>query len=100
MQEGKLGTADLTGGTITLSNIGTIGGTYCRPILVVPEVCIGALGKFSTVPAFDAKGQVYPATVMHVGWTADHRILDGATVARFSNEMKDLIENPEALALY
>lgn len=99
-KEGKLGQADLAGGTITLSNIGVIGGTYCRPVLVVPEVMIGALGKFTTVAAFDAKGVAHPSTVMHLSWTADHRVLDGATVARFSNEMKELIENPEALVLY
>jgi len=99
-KQGKLGQADLQGGTITLSNIGTIGGTYCRPVLVVPEVCIGALGKFTQTATFDSKGNVQPATVMHIAWTADHRILDGATVARFANEMKELIENPESLILY
>lgn len=97
---GKLSTDDLKGGTITLSNIGTIGGTYCTPILVVPEAAIGALGKFYVKAAFDAKGQVYPSTVMNIGWTADHRALDGATVARFANEMKNYIENPHEMMLY
>ena len=41
-KEGKLGREHLTGGTYTLSNIGTIGGTYASPILVLPEVAIGA----------------------------------------------------------
>lgn len=98
--QGKLGPEDLKGGTITLSNIGTIGGTYCSPILVVPEAAIGALGKFYTKAAFDAKGHVYPSTVMNIGWTADHRALDGATVARFSNEMKHFIEHPAEMMLY
>uniref|UniRef100_A0A3Q3RAD9 Dihydrolipoamide acetyltransferase component of pyruvate dehydrogenase complex n=1 Tax=Monopterus albus TaxID=43700 RepID=A0A3Q3RAD9_MONAL len=42
---GQLGTADLTGGTFTLSNIGSIGGTYAKPVILPPEVTIGALGK-------------------------------------------------------
>ena len=41
----KLSTNDLTGGTFTLSNVGAIGGTYTSPLIVVPEVCIGAMGK-------------------------------------------------------
>jgi 2-oxoisovalerate dehydrogenase E2 component (dihydrolipoyl transacylase) len=98
--QGKLGPDDLKGGTITLSNIGTIGGTYCSPVLVVPEAAIGALGKFYTKAAFDAKGQVYPSTVFNIGWTADHRALDGASVAKFSNEMKHYIENPQEMMLY
>lgn len=97
---GKLGKDDLSGGTFTLSNIGTIGGTYCRPILVVPEVTIGALGKFHVVPRFDKEGKVVPSTVMHIGWTADHRVLDGATVARFSNAWKDFLENPHTMGLF
>uniref|UniRef100_UPI003AAE093A lipoamide acyltransferase component of branched-chain alpha-keto acid dehydrogenase complex, mitochondrial n=1 Tax=Centroberyx gerrardi TaxID=166262 RepID=UPI003AAE093A len=42
---GQLGTAELTGGTFTLSNIGSIGGTYAKPVILPPEVAIGALGK-------------------------------------------------------
>uniref|UniRef100_A0A4W6FV97 Dihydrolipoamide acetyltransferase component of pyruvate dehydrogenase complex n=2 Tax=Lates calcarifer TaxID=8187 RepID=A0A4W6FV97_LATCA len=42
---GQLGTSDLTGGTFTLSNIGSIGGTYAKPVILPPEVAIGALGK-------------------------------------------------------
>ena len=49
---------DITGGTFTLSNIGAIGGTVCRPIVFVPEVMIGALGKTQKTPAFNAKGEV------------------------------------------
>lgn len=93
-QQAKLGTADLTGGTFTLSNIGAIGGTYCVPLIVCPEVMIGALGKFQKVPRFNEKMEVVPTTIMNVGWTADHRVLDGATVARFSNLWKSYIENP------
>ncbi|KAJ8306174.1 hypothetical protein KUTeg_016719 [Tegillarca granosa] len=43
---GKLGTSELTGGTFSLSNIGAIGGTYARPVILPPNVAIGALGKF------------------------------------------------------
>eukprot|EP00461_Guttulinopsis_vulgaris_P001404 UN01404 len=68
--------------------------------LVVPEAAICALGKMVTKPAFDKNGQVYPQTVMNIGWTADHRALDGATVARFSNEFKNYIENPHEMLLY
>jgi len=47
---GKLSTQDLTGGTFSLSNIGSIGGTYAKPVVLPPEVAIGALGKIYTVP--------------------------------------------------
>jgi len=91
---------DITGGTFTLSNIGAIGGTVCRPIVFVPEVMIGALGKTQKTPAFNAKGEVVAKSMMHVAWSADHRLIDGATVARFSNRWKDYIERPEEMVLF
>lgn len=93
-QEGRLGKDDLTGGTFTLSNIGTIGGTYMSPLIVVPEVVIGALGGFQVLPRYDSSMQLKATRVMNISWSGDHRVLDGATVARFSNLWKAFIENP------
>ena len=96
---GKLEKQHLEGGTFTLSNVGAIGGTYASPVLFLPQVAIGAIGKIQTVPRFDASNQVYPANILTVSWSADHRVIDGATMARFSNEMKSFIENPNAMIL-
>merc|ERR1719312_495832 len=96
---GKLSTKDLTGGTFSLSNIGSIGGTYASPVILPPEVAIGALGKVRVLPRYNAQGEVYPAHVMNVSWSADHRVLEGAIVARFSNLWKDYLENPTKLIL-
>ncbi|XP_010778395.1 lipoamide acyltransferase component of branched-chain alpha-keto acid dehydrogenase complex, mitochondrial, partial [Notothenia coriiceps] len=96
---GQLGTNELTGGTFTLSNIGSIGGTYAKPVILPPEVAIGALGKIQVLPRFDAGGQVVPAHIMNVSWSADHRIIDGATMSRFSNLWKEYLENPAAMVL-
>lgn len=49
--KGKLGMEDLSGGTFTISNIGIIGGTYMKPILVAPQVIIGAIGKVQVCTA-------------------------------------------------
>uniref|UniRef100_A0A8C8R7N3 Dihydrolipoamide acetyltransferase component of pyruvate dehydrogenase complex n=1 Tax=Pelusios castaneus TaxID=367368 RepID=A0A8C8R7N3_9SAUR len=95
----QLGTNDLTGGTFTLSNIGTIGGTYAKPVILPPEVAIGALGKIQVLPRFNGKGEVFKAQIMNVSWSADHRIIDGATMARFSNLWKSYLENPASMLL-
>ncbi|XP_042317630.1 lipoamide acyltransferase component of branched-chain alpha-keto acid dehydrogenase complex, mitochondrial [Sceloporus undulatus] len=95
----QLGTSDLTGGTFTLSNIGTIGGTYAKPVILPPEVAIGALGKIQIVPRFNGKGEIVKAQIMNVSWSADHRIIDGATMSRFSNLWKSYLENPASMLL-
>lgn len=89
---------DLKEGTITLSNIGSIGGTVCRPVIFSPEVIIAALGKISTLPVYEKK-QLFEQQFMHCQWTADHRVLDGANVARFCNKWKSYIEEPELMLL-
>ncbi|XP_028857659.1 lipoamide acyltransferase component of branched-chain alpha-keto acid dehydrogenase complex, mitochondrial isoform X2 [Denticeps clupeoides] len=96
---GQLGTADLTGGTFTLSNIGSIGGTYAKPVILPPEVAIGALGKVQILPRFNSKDEVVKAHIMNVSWSADHRIVDGATMSRFSNLWRSYLENPAAMVL-
>ncbi|XP_072919497.1 lipoamide acyltransferase component of branched-chain alpha-keto acid dehydrogenase complex, mitochondrial isoform X1 [Hemitrygon akajei] len=95
----QLGTNDLTGGTFTLSNIGTIGGTYAKPVILPPEVAIGAVGKIQVLPRFNDKGEIIQAQIMNVSWSADHRIIDGATMARFSNLWKSYLENPALMLL-
>ncbi|KAJ1692096.1 hypothetical protein LUZ63_008794 [Rhynchospora breviuscula] len=96
----KLNTDDVTGGTITLSNIGAIGGKFGSPLLNLPEVAIIALGRIQRLPRFDEDGNIYPASVTNVTIGADHRVVDGATVARFCNEWKNLIEKPQLLLLH
>ena len=98
--QNKLGGEELTGGTFTLSNIGSIGGTYASPVILAPQVAIGALGKIRRVPRFDAEDNVYAANMMSVSWSADHRVIDGATMARFSNLWKDYLENPEKMLVH
>lgn len=99
-KENKLGKTDLTGGTFTLSNIGAIGGTVASPILFVPQVAIGALGRSMSLPRFDEDGNVVKRDILTVSWSADHRVIDGATLARFSNRFKQLLERPGLMLLH
>ncbi|KAK3189415.1 hypothetical protein Dsin_028976 [Dipteronia sinensis] len=98
-KENKLSPADVSGGTITISNIGAIGGKFGSPLLNLPEVAIIAMGRIQKVAHFAEDGDVYPVSTMTINIGADHRVLDGATVARFCNEWKQFIENPEILLL-
>ena len=80
----KLTSKDLGQGTVCISNIGTIGGVNACPLILPPQVCIVAIGKMMTVPKL-IKDEVVPRTVIGVSYGCDHRVVDGATVARFSN---------------
>lgn len=62
----KLPPADISGGTITLSNIGSIGGKFGSPLINVPEVAIIALGKIQKVAHIGDDGTVYPVSLMTV----------------------------------
>ena len=97
--EGKLAGEHLEGCTMSLSNIGSIGGTYMHPVIVPPQVAIGAVGSVKAVPRYtDASlTKVEPTRVMNISWSGDHRVIDGATMARFSNLMKQYIENPSTM---
>ncbi|KAF8401437.1 hypothetical protein HHK36_012376 [Tetracentron sinense] len=96
----KLSPEDISDGTMTLSNIGAIGGKFGSPLLNLPEVAIIAIGRIQKLPRFADDGSVYPASIINVNIGADHRVVDGATVARFCNEWKLLVEKPELLMLH
>ncbi|KAL9604496.1 MAG: hypothetical protein Q9219_000461 [cf. Caloplaca sp. 3 TL-2023] len=101
----KLTANDLTGGTITVSNIGSIGGTYVSPIIASEsEVAILGVGKKRVVPAFsddDGAGEVVRRKeVMHFSWSADHRVVDGASVAKCAEGVRGLVEVPERMMLW
>ncbi|KFD58278.1 hypothetical protein M513_01041 [Trichuris suis] len=95
--EGTLSHEELTGGTITLSNIGTIGGTYASPVLLPPQVTIGAIGRIQLLPRYDEERRLQPTFILCVSWSADHRVLDGAIVAKFSNIWKEYVETPSLI---
>lgn len=98
-KDGKLTPADLSGGTITVSNIGNIGGTYVAPVIVPTEVAILGVGRSRAVPVFDDAGQVTRGDMVNFSWSADHRVVDGATMARMGNRVRELIESPELMML-
>lgn len=91
---GKLSASDLTGGTITVSNIGSIGGTYVAPVVVQSEVAILGVGKSRTIPAFGENGEVVRKDVMNFSWSADHRVVDGATMAKMAERLRGYVEVP------
>ncbi|EFA11496.1 lipoamide acyltransferase component of branched-chain alpha-keto acid dehydrogenase complex, mitochondrial [Tribolium castaneum] len=98
-RSGSFSPQDLAGGTFTISNIGAIGGTYMKPVIMPPHVAIVALGASQVVPRFDDAGNVVPVEVLNLSGAADHRIIDGATMARFVQTLKRQIENPYLLFL-
>ena len=99
-RSGRVPAADLKGGTITISNIGAIGGTVATPIINKPESAIVALGKLQKLPRFNDKGEVEARSIMQVSWSGDHRTIDGGTIARFCNLWKSLLEEPSNMLVH
>jgi len=92
--DNKLGINDIKGGTITLSNIGVIGTKDPRPIIFDGQAVIGATGRTMVLPRYNEKMELQPRQIMNVRWVGDHRHIDGATLARFSNSFKRFLEEP------
>lgn len=99
-REGRVDQADLKGGTISISNIGALGGTYAAPIINAPEAAIVAIGKTQWLPRFDEHGAVQRRAIMTITWAGDHRFIDGGTIARFCNAWKGFLEAPETMLLH
>ncbi|CAH0017176.1 unnamed protein product [Clonostachys rhizophaga] len=98
--QGKLSPQDLSGGTITVSNIGNIGGTYLSPVIVEREVAILGIGRMRTVPAFDEEDNVVKKQICNFSWSADHRVIDGATMARAADVVRRVVEEPDVMVMH
>ncbi|MCP1367851.1 2-oxo acid dehydrogenase subunit E2, partial [Halomonas sp. BBD48] len=99
-REGRVAQDDLRDGTISISNIGALGGTYAAPIINAPEVAIVALGRVQHLPRFDTAGNVVSRAIMTVTWAGDHRLIDGGTIARFCNLWKGYLQEPQDMLLH
>ena len=98
-RDGKLTNADLSGGTFTVSNVGSIGGGVVSPVIVEGQSAIIGVGQMKSVPAFDEHGNVIRREECVLSWSADHRIVDGATVARAAHVVKQYLENPAQMVI-
>jgi pyruvate dehydrogenase E2 component (dihydrolipoamide acetyltransferase) len=95
---GKLTQADVGGATFTISNLGAIGGTYSTPIISQPEVAILLLGRSRYMPVV-VNEKIEVRLMMPLSLSYDHRLIDGATAARFLNEVKNFLQVPGRLLL-
>ncbi|MGL4339262.1 MAG: dihydrolipoamide acetyltransferase family protein [Rhodoglobus sp.] len=95
-RDGKTQPADMSGGTITITNIGSYGMDTGTPILNPGEVAIVALGSIKQKP-WVVDGQVLPRFVTTVGASFDHRIVDGDVASRFVADLASVLEEPALL---
>ncbi len=82
-RDGKMGPADMSGGCMSISSLGGIGGTHFTPIINAPEVAILGLSKGQMKPVWDGKAFV-PRLILPLSLSYDHRVIDGASAARFN----------------
>ena len=97
--EGKLTAADMRGGTVTISNIGSVGGGWFTPVINYPEVAILGVGTITQQPVVNDEGELVVGRVMKLSLSFDHRIVDGATAQKAMNNIKRLLANPELLLM-
>lgn len=97
--DGKLNLDEMSHGTISISNIGSVGGGWFTPIINHPEVAILGVGRISQKPIVAEDGSVVAAPMMELSLVFDHRLIDGATGQKAMNELKRLLAEPDLLLM-
>ena len=97
--EGKLTATDMGQGTITISNIGSVGGGWFTPVINYPEVAILGVGTIVREPVINENDEIVIGRNMKLSLSFDHRIVDGATAQKAMNELKRLLTDPELLLM-
>jgi pyruvate dehydrogenase E2 component (dihydrolipoamide acetyltransferase) len=93
---GKLTAAEMQGGSFTISSLGGIGGTAFTPIINAPEVAILGLSRSAMQPVYRDGGFV-PRMILPLSLSYDHRVIDGASAARFTNFLAASLAEPRGL---
>jgi 2-oxoisovalerate dehydrogenase E2 component (dihydrolipoyl transacylase) len=96
-RNGRSKLEDLKGGTFTVSSVGNFGGLLSTPVINHPEVAILGLGKVVRRPVYDHVGRIKPADLIYLSLSFDHRVIDGAVGAHFTNILIRRLQNPVPL---
>ena len=97
-RDGKLGPAEMSGGCFSISSLGGIGGTAFTPIINAPEVAILGVSKTQTKAVWDGK-QFVPRQMLPMSLSYDHRVIDGASAARFTSYLGALLTDMRRVML-
>jgi len=97
-REGTIGVEDFRGGTFTVTNVGSLGGTGLIPTINYPEVAILGMGKMQDKPVV-RDGQIVVRKMLPLTLAFDHRMADGADAARFMNDLVESLSDPMALLM-
>jgi len=97
-RDGKLGPADMSGGTFTISSLGGLGGTAFTPIVNAPEVAILGVTRSAMRPVWDG-AQFVPRLMLPLSLSYDHRVIDGAAAARFASHLASVLSDMRKVLL-
>ena len=97
-RDGKLKSGDMQGGTFSISSLGGIGGTFFTPIINAPEVAILGVSRAATKPVWNGK-DFAPRLIMPIALSYDHRVIDGASAARFTTYLVSVLSDIRKIIL-
>ncbi|EHO54002.1 2-oxo acid dehydrogenase subunit E2 [Lentilactobacillus kisonensis] len=97
--DNKLKADTMQGGSITISNVGSIGGGWFTPVINQPEVAILGVGKIAKEPIVDEDGEIKVGNMMKLSLSYDHRLIDGALAQNALNYMNELLHDPAMLLM-
>ncbi|NVY95705.1 2-oxo acid dehydrogenase subunit E2 [Lactobacillus sp. DCY120] len=97
--DNKLSAKSMQGGSITISNVGSIGGGWFTPVINQPEVAILGMGKIAKEPYVAEDGTIKIGNMLKLSLSYDHRLIDGALAQQALNMLKELLHDPEMLLM-
>ena len=97
-RDGKLGPADMSGGCFSISSLGGIGGTAFTPIVNAPEVSILGVSKSAIKPVWNGE-KFKPRLILPLSLSYDHRVIDGASAARFTAYLAQVLADMRRVLL-